>query len=328
MKAPRRRSLSLTLRELHQHTSHNSWNLSRINEKRAFEHLTYYFGHTPLRDITAKDISRHLGHRLTVDHVIPTTAASELEILKNSVRKTDALHDLPHQMTQDLLRVQPTQRRRSPRQPHFLTAEQASALLLHAPAWLQGPILTMLYAGLRPSEVIGLRWDNLDEDAQALYISSRKNCPSRSVPLPHLLLTLFRELRAHSPHASHIFVDGKGNPLTRRIVAAAFRHASQAAGLGHLRLSDMRNTFAGWALRAGIPMWTLSRMMGVQVHRSTIMYPYWEGPLKWDPFELSGSSQSNHFLDLANRIVTNQQQYNAFLGSLFSRVSRSAEPSE
>lgn len=328
MKAPRRRSLSLTLRELHQHTSHNSWSLSRINEKRAFEHLTYYFGHTPLRDITAKDISRHLGHRLTVDHVIPTTAASELEIPKNSVRKTDALHDLPHQVTKDLLRVQPTQRRRSPRQPHFLTAEQASALLLHAPAWLQGPILTMLYAGLRPSEVIGLRWDNLDDDAQALYISSRKNCPSRSVPLPRLLSTLFRELRAHSTQSSHIFVDGKGAPLTRRIVATAFSQTSHSAGLVGLRLSDMRATFARWALQAGIPMLTVSGIMGLQMYRTPILFTPWNVSLEWDTPEPNTPSPSNNFIKLANSIVTNQQQYNALLVSLFSRVSRSAEPSE
>ncbi len=328
MKARRRRSASLTLRMLQQQTSYASWSKSyQLSVERAYQHLTDYFRDAQVRNITAAKISHYLSHRITVDLASPATATSELEILKSSIRKADALHDLPHQVIKDLLHVQPPQRRRAPRQPHFLTALQASAFLLHTPAWLQGPILTMLYAGLRPSEVIGLRWYNLNDDAQALYISSRKDCPSRSIPLPHLLLILFRELRAHSTHASHIFVDGKGNPLTRRIVAAAFRHASQEAELSHLRLSDMRNTFAGWALRAGIPMWTLSRMMGAQVHRSTIMSTYWEGPLKWDAFEPSVSSQSNHFLDLANRIVTNPQQYNAFLVSLFSRVSRSAEPS-
>jgi len=328
MKAPHRRSLSLTLRELHQHTSHNSWSLSRINLKHDFAHRTRYFGPTPLRDITTKDISRHLGHRLTGDPVRPSTAASELGIQKNSVRKAGVLHDLSHQVIKDLLRFQPPQRRRSPRRPPFLTVENVSAVLLHAPAWLQGPVLTMLYAGLRPSEVIGLRWNNLGDNGHALYISSRKNCPSRSVPLPRLLSTLFCELRAHSTQSSHIFVDGKGAPLTRRVVATAFRHASHSAGLVSLRISDMRATFARWALQAGIPMWLLSQMMGMQIHRSTIMCTHWDGTLKWDTFEPSGPSQSNHFLELANRIVTNQQQYNAFLVSLFSRVSRSAEPSE
>lgn len=328
MKAPRRRAALLTLRMLQQQTSYESWSKSyKLSVKRAYQHLTDYFGDAQLRNITANKISRHVNHRITVDHASPSTAASELVILKSSVRKADALDDLPPQVIKDLLHVQPPQRRPAPREPHFLTALQASALLLHTPAWLQGPILTMLYAGLRPSEVIGLRWDNLNDEAEALYISSRKSCPSRSVPLPHLLLTLFRELRAHSTHASQVFVDGKGTPLTRRIVAAALRQASQEAGLGRLRLSDIRNTFARWALRAGIPMWTLSQMMGVQVNRSTIMFTCWERPLKWNPFELSGSNQSSHFLELANHIVTNQQQYSAFLVSLFSRVSRSAEPS-
>ncbi len=332
MQARRRHSVSLTLRTLREQTTRESWSQSyQLRVERAYRHMTAYFRDAPLADITANDVYHYLGHRVTADHASPSTAASELAILKSSLRKSTALDDLPHLVVKRLLSLQPPQGHHSPRQPRFLTVENVSALLLHAPVWLQGPIVTMIFAGLRPSEIVGLRWVALNEDRQELRISTpkiRHVGNNRKVPLPRLLSVLFRELRASSTHPSHIFVDGKGNLLTLRIVATAFRHASQEAGLAGLRLSDVRATFAHWACMAGMSPWTVSRIMGVQMSSATIMFAHWEAPITTDVFELSEASQSNSFLTLANRLVTDHQQHDAFLLSLFSRLSSGSEPAE
>jgi integrase len=161
-----------------------------------------------------------------------------------------------------------------PRSARVLDETELAALVRHATGGC-GPAVTLLaYTGLRISEVLGLRWADVDFVEGELRVRSqllpaRKDRPARLVPLKTkaserdmplfpavenaLAELLERELAAgRGQEADLVFTTRSGKPLSLRNVARAVEEAAASAGLERATPHDLRRSFCSLAGRRGV----------------------------------------------------------------------------
>ena len=186
---------------------------------------------------------------------------------------------------QGILRLNPVLAVRPPRalpyEARFLNWAEAHRLLAAVGSPLhRGIVFLCLHSGLRRSEVIGLRWGDLELERALLSVRRAvvqrpgrppevmppKSGRSRPVDLPPEAVSVLAErLGSLDPVPSpsdYVFPDALGGPLRPDRVSSAFRRASIRAGLEGLRFHDLRHTHASLMLMMGVPLKVVSERLG------------------------------------------------------------------
>ena len=95
-------------------------------------------------------------------------------------------------------------------------------------------LILMAYRhGLRASELVALRWDQVDLKAGTLHVARLKNGSPSTHPLrgPELR-TLRAWKRAQGEATPYVFTSLRGGPMTRRTVHHVVAEAAKVAGIG------------------------------------------------------------------------------------------------
>jgi type 1 fimbriae regulatory protein FimE len=131
----------------------------------------------------------------------------------------------------------PTNAERRPRE--YLTPDEVDRLIKAAErtgrhGHRDATLLLLAYRhGLRVSELVSLRWDQVDLKAGLLHVSRLKNGVPSVHPLRGVELRALRRLQREYPeHSSYVFVSERGGPMTpdnvRKMVSRAGREARLA----------------------------------------------------------------------------------------------------
>ena len=169
----------------------------------------------------------------------------------------------------------------------ILEAEEVALLIDHAPPNYRTLILTAVDTGMRQSERLGLRWEDIDFDAGTIHLRHQlsratKAKPARVVALKtdagerqiDMAPALARELAKHSLRSRHskpeafVFATETGKPLYYRNVSArgldkaADRAGLNAEGAQRLSFHDLRHTAITHLIRSGADAAQVSRFAG------------------------------------------------------------------
>ena len=126
----------------------------------------------------------------------------------------------------------PRQTNASRRRREFLTPEEIERLLKASGqvgrhgARDRTLVLIAYRHGLRVSELVSLRWDQVDLKAGLLHVARLKNGIASTHPIRGPELRALRELRRQYPDSPYVFVTERGGPLT----PATFRKLLARAG--------------------------------------------------------------------------------------------------
>ena len=144
------------------------------------------------------------------------------------------------------------------------------------------PILrTMTYAGLRVGEAIALKWGNIDWNGKFLMVQEaswkgilgtpKTESSIRSVDISPEMIDVLQQhrkaiaaqsLKAGRPMPETIFVNEAGRPMDCSKVRRAHEMGLKAAGLRHIRVHDLRGTYASLGVSAGAPVYHVSKSLG------------------------------------------------------------------
>ena len=93
-------------------------------------------------------------------------------------------------------------------------------------------ILIAYRHGLRVSELIALRWDQIDLTAGLLHVARSKNGTPSTHPLRGPEIRALRRLQRDYPDTPYLFVTERKGPLTASTVRKLITRAGEQAGLG------------------------------------------------------------------------------------------------
>ncbi len=135
----------------------------------------------------------------------------------------------------------------------------------------------MARAGLRVSEVVALRLEDVELSQRKGHVVVRasKGLKERTVPLPKAAREALRAYLDARPSwaGDALFVSRTGRPLTPRDVQRLVEKAARRAGLTRrVTPHTLRHTYATRALRQGVDLATLARLLGHENLSTTARY--------------------------------------------------------
>ncbi|MFJ6934472.1 site-specific integrase [Streptomyces sp. NPDC101132] len=179
------------------------------------------------------------------------------------------------------------EKRDSPREKPWNVVEVKEFILGIRDDRLFGPLLLSLM-GLRPAEVSGLRWDDVDFEEGTLSITNtrtligntrvvekdtKSEAGERTLPLPdpvRLALLSFKVLQAAEAATAgeaytaspYVFVDSLGQPMNGRLLREHAYHLMTGLDLRKVRLYDARHSCLTFLAVNGVPDTILAAWAG------------------------------------------------------------------
>ena len=138
-------------------------------------------------------------------------------------------------------------------------------------------IATAYAAGLRISEVCGLRLADIDSQRMRIHVRSGKGKKDRSVMLGESLLALLRQYyQKVRPQGEYLFPGQKPQrPLSTTAVRQVLRKVIRETGLAkRVTMHTLRHCFATHLLEAGTDIRILQVLLGHSSIRTTLRYTH------------------------------------------------------
>jgi integrase/recombinase XerD len=137
-------------------------------------------------------------------------------------------------------------------------------------------LMTAYAAGLRLSEVTGLRVEDIDSKRMVIRVRQAKGRRDRYVMLSPRLLALLREYWRVARPTDWLFPGNvPGHPITGKTVDKICVEAAHAAGLGkHVTVHTLRHSFATHLLEAGTDIRTIQVLLGHRKLETTAIYTH------------------------------------------------------
>ena len=120
--------------------------------------------------------------------------------------------------------------------------------------------LTAALSGLRRSELLALRWEDIDLEQSSIrvfegYSAKRAGKPksrkSRTVPMVEEIARALSDLKTRGAHTAKndlVFVSREGTHIDGSALRRRYLATLEAAGLRQLRFHDLRHTFGSLAI--------------------------------------------------------------------------------
>jgi len=242
-----------------------------LKEKRSWKNdrarvglMTGYFGNVLLKDIQPEDIERFLeklpelrGERIgdnTKNHYLANLKAIYNRLKKKKLYYGDnpacyvEMKKVPHGRVRFLY----------PAEEKMLSPIVAQDAVVW-PFYLVG-----LHTGMRISEIMAIRVENIDFIMEQIFVPNSKSYKSRYVPMSGQLVEFLRTLVAGKkpqdlvmPHWSYGYIFKQ------------FKACCAKAGISNLRIHDWRHTFVQRMLGKGVPIYKVSKMVGHSDSKTT-----------------------------------------------------------
>jgi integrase len=134
-------------------------------------------------------------------------------------------------------------------------------------------VLIAFRHGLRASELIDLRWDQVDLDNALLHVRRLKNGSPASHPLTGRELRALRRLQREQPKSPFVFISERGAPFSKRGFQALVERAGEAAGFDMKLHPHMLRHACGFKLaNEGVDTRTIQAYLGHKSIQHTVRY--------------------------------------------------------
>ena len=247
-----------------------------VSKMSIFEHhIIPFFGDQPLEDVRVRDIEAFKAAQ-QAKGLAPKTINNHLTVLSALLRVAESW---------EVIDQRPPIKRLKQIDPdwHYLGFAEATQLIQAAakekPLW-HAMIVLALRTGMRQCELLALRWSAVDLKAATVVVrervwrgdldtpKSRTSC--RTIPLSAdacEALKAWRHLRGEL-----VFCDAKGQRLTAGACKWPLWRTCEEAGLERIGWHVLRHTFASHLAMRGVPITTISELMGHSDLKTTQRY--------------------------------------------------------
>ncbi len=221
-----------------------------------------------VEDLTAQDVEDYMYTLLNDQrnsHSYANQAVSALKILFTDVLKKENI----------VLRI--PRPKKEKKLPEVLAEEEVIKVLNSLASEKHKAILFLIYsAGLRVSEVVRLKVNDIDSKRMLIHIRQAKGRKDRYTLLSHAALKALRKYALIEKPKDRLFPGGKeGEFLTERSVQKIFKKAcSQAKITKEVSVHVLRHSFATHLLEGGTDLRYIQELLGHQSTKTTEIYTH------------------------------------------------------
>lgn len=165
------------------------------------------------------------------------------------------------------------------RRLRFLSREECSALIAECDSHLKPIVITAVNTGMRKSEILKLKWENVDLQHGFILLDRTKNGERREIPindtLKDILTALYQGTKEHPRRIDvpYVFYDPKTGKAYQDL-KKSFQAACRRAGIKDFRFHDLRHTFASHLVMAGVDITTVKELLGHKTLTMTLRYSH------------------------------------------------------
>ena len=158
--------------------------------------------------------------------------------------------------------------------PSILTQAEVLRLLGSIANIKHRAVLTTCYAaGLRVSEAVALKVEDIDSARMLIHVHDGKRSKDRMVPLSTKLLELYRKYYRAVHPTDWLFPGRYGKHLSKRVAETVCLRVSRATGI-KTTVHGLRHAFATHLLENGTDLRTIQVVLGHASIRSTTIYAH------------------------------------------------------
>ncbi|MDD2864958.1 MAG: tyrosine-type recombinase/integrase [Methylococcales bacterium] len=230
-------------------------------------HLLPVFGNVRIDQINAQSLQRYID-QLKLTHT-PATCNRHLSLLSRLLKMAVQFGMIAKNPAVGIRKAQENNERH-----RFLSGDEI-ARFLDALAKDENPIAAaflefLLYTGVRRSEALNAKWENVDMFKKVWFIPRSKNGKHRHVILNAKALELLKRLQHINPYLFPGKLEGK--PLNNP--QKCFIRTLERAGIKDFRIHDLRHTHASIAINNGASLYEVQHLLGHSQTKTTSRYAH------------------------------------------------------
>jgi integrase len=226
-----------------------------------------YIGPKPLNEVTKKDLSDFVTHRLKMGYA-KTSVNIYIRNIKAAFSKAVEWEKLPHNPLSGFKQLKIDKKL-----PKFLTFDDLDKFTnILSDNSLRHAFFFYVLTGCRRSEALVLTWDDIDFERMVVHIRKTKNHEARDIPICD---SLFEVLNGITPKKGYLFPGKiKGTHLDKDAMTHNIKDCLTEAGFPDMRLHDLRHTFASLLALSGETLQTIRDLLGHSDIRTTEIYAH------------------------------------------------------
>ena len=264
----------------------------KLDEANLIHHVEPLIGKMRIHNVRRADVARMAGEIMSgaTARVVRTKARGIARVrggvgtARRTVTTTGAM--FAWAIEQELLASNPVQRIKLPKlaaRERFLSEAEAKHLLATLDAMAASKVLHMrfanqirllLFTGARKSEILALQWSEIDWTRQQIVLPPNRTktggrVGDRRIPLSSAALGV---LKAIEQENEWVFPAGRKMSGYAKGLQKVWCQIRQTAGLGQMRVHDLRHSFASLALSKNESIFLISKVLGHTTTRMTERY--------------------------------------------------------
>jgi integrase len=238
----------------------------------AIEHLNDFLGDKQASDISPRDLERYKSRRKQTvrngKQITGATVNRELAILKTAFNKGIEWALVDSNPVKKIKFFSEKDRART----RYLTADEKPKLFAAISPELRCFVIIALKTGMRLSEILGLKWLDIDSSANQILVRKSKSGKMRFIPLHPDVTEVLSSL---PKHGQYVFCNAQGERYSRSCwIRTQFEAAVEKAGIHDFHIHDLRHTFASELVMKGVDLKTVAELLGHCSTRMTERYSH------------------------------------------------------
>ena len=222
--------------------------------------LLKYMGDKQLSQITPLVIENYIKTRLNQTSyrkkvtVSPASVNRELACLRHMFTKAIEWGLINHNPAKKVKSLKEKNKRL-----RFLSIEEIERLLDSCCVYLKPIVKMAIFSGMRKSEILNLKWKDVDFQNNLIALTDTKSGKMREIPLNNTMREVLLSVPRHLK-SDYVFCNRDAKPY--RQLRASFRNALRRAGISNCTFHDLRHTFASHMVMNGVDINTLKEILG------------------------------------------------------------------
>jgi len=223
-------------------------------------------GNPPLSTLTTDDLTRAIGLK----------SAGTWNRYRNTILAI--LHHAQAMSWVDKIPTIPSRKAPAGR-TRWLTQAEWRLLEAQLPEHLLAPARFAISTGIRQSNLLGLRWSEIDLPRKVMWIhpDEAKAKKAIGIPLSNQAIEILRSQTGR--HATYVFVYTRTrNKMSENVpmaeIGEAYGRAVERAGLTDVNWHTLRHTWASWHVMAGTPIEVLQKLGGWSSLQMVLRYAH------------------------------------------------------